>query len=66
MREPVLLHRVLQRARDMRLPDEIVERLRPVLARENLVTHRPNLMLRNVRENRKREPAKTSAPYRNS
>ena len=46
VREPVLLDRILQRARDMRLPDEIVERLRPIFARENLITHAPNLMRR--------------------
>ena len=41
VRQAILLDRVLERARDMRLPDEIIERLRPVFARENLVTHAP-------------------------
>jgi L-aminopeptidase/D-esterase-like protein len=35
----------------MRLPDEIVERLRPVFARENLIAHAPNL----IRFNRARK-----------
>ena len=35
MGEAVLLDRVLERARDVRLPDQVVERLGPVFAREN-------------------------------
>ena len=41
MRQAVLRDRVLERPRDVRLPDEIVERLRSVFARENLITHAP-------------------------
>ena len=44
MRKTVLRDRVLERARDMGLPDQVVERLRPVFSRENLVTHAFNLM----------------------
>ena len=43
VREAILLHRVAQRARDVRLADQVVERLRPIFARENLVAHRVNL-----------------------
>ena len=51
MREAVLLDRVLERARDVRLPDEIVERLRTIFSRENLIAHAPNL----IRANRPRK-----------
>jgi hypothetical protein len=43
VREAILLHRVLERARDVRLPDKIVERLRAIFAGENFVTHRFNV-----------------------
>ncbi len=43
MRQPVLCDGVFQRTRDMRLPDEIVESLRPIFSCENFVTHRLNL-----------------------
>ena len=52
VREPVLFDRVLQRPRDVLLPDDIVERLRPIFARENLVAHAPNLVRRGLGENR--------------
>ena len=41
--EPVLRDRVFQRARDMVLPDQIIESLGPVFPGENLVTHALNL-----------------------
>ena len=44
MREPVLLDRILERARDVRLSDEIVERLRSIFAGKNLIAHGPNLV----------------------
>ena len=53
MRKPVLLDRILKRACDVSLSYESVERLRPVFARENLVTHVPNLVRRHEGENRK-------------
>jgi hypothetical protein len=43
MRETVLLDRIFERARDVCLPDEIVECLWPIFSREDLVTHAPNL-----------------------
>ena len=46
VRETILFDRILERARDMRLADQIVERLRPIFARENLVAHAPNLVRR--------------------
>jgi len=36
-REPVLRHRIFQRARDVGLTDQIVKRLRPILSGEDLV-----------------------------
>ena len=39
VREPVLRHRIFQRARDVGLADQIVKRLRPILSGENLVIH---------------------------
>ena len=39
VREPVLRHRIFQRARDVSLTDQIVKRLRPILSGENLVIH---------------------------
>ena len=44
MREAVLFDGVFERARHVRLPNEIVERLRPILSRENLITHAPILI----------------------
>ena len=52
VREPILLDRVLQRPRDVLLADEIVERLRAVFSRKNLVAHAPNLVRRGLGENR--------------
>jgi hypothetical protein len=51
--QPILLNRVFERAHDMGLPDQIIEGLRPVLARENFVAHVRNLVRRRNRENRK-------------
>jgi hypothetical protein len=42
--EPVLFDRVPERPRHVRLADEIVERLRTIFSRENLVAHAPNLI----------------------
>ena len=39
VREPVLLDRVLERARDVRLPDQIVKGLGAIFSGEDLVTH---------------------------
>jgi hypothetical protein len=39
VREPVLRHGILQRARDVGLTDQIVKRLGSILSGENLVTH---------------------------
>jgi hypothetical protein len=39
----------------VRLSDEIVERLRPILPRENLITHGLNLIRAIARENRNPE-----------
>jgi hypothetical protein len=39
VREPVLRHRIFQRARDVGLADQIVKRLRAILSGENLVIH---------------------------
>ena len=50
--EPILLDRVLERARDVLLADEVVERLRPIFSRENLIAHAPNLVRRGLGENR--------------
>jgi hypothetical protein len=43
MGQPVLRDRIFQRARYMRLPNEIVESLRPIFSRENFVAHAINL-----------------------
>ena len=43
MGEPVLRDRIFQGARDVRLPDQIVESLGPIFSRENLVAHTLNL-----------------------
>jgi len=50
MSEPVLRDRILQRARDMGLPDQVVESLRPIFSGENLVTHALNLTKKRARE----------------
>ena len=50
--QPILLDGVLERTRDVFLADEIVKCLRPVLPRENLVAHAPNLVRRGLGENR--------------
>jgi hypothetical protein len=41
--KPILRHRIFQCARDMRLPNQIVECLGPILSGEDLVTHGSNL-----------------------
>jgi hypothetical protein len=41
--KPVLCDRVFQRARDVRLPHQIVEGLGTIFSGENLVTHAINL-----------------------
>jgi hypothetical protein len=43
MGEPVLRDRIFQRARDVRLSDQIVKSLGPIFSRENLVAHALNL-----------------------
>src|SRR5882672_4758433 len=50
VREPVLRHRIFQRARDVSLTDQIVKRLRPILSGEDLVIHfaKSRSFLRNV------------------
>jgi hypothetical protein len=52
VREAVLLDRVFECARHVRLSHQIVERLRPIFSRENLITHGPNLIRAIARENR--------------
>jgi hypothetical protein len=52
MGQPVLLDGILQRASHVRLSDEIVERLRPIFSRENLIAHALNLIRSIARENR--------------
>ena len=44
MGKPVLRYRIFQRARDMRLPDQIIESLGPIFPRKNFVAHALNLM----------------------
>jgi urease gamma subunit len=51
MRQAILLDRILERARDMRLPDQIVERLRTIFSGEDLIAHVPNLVRPIVCEN---------------
>jgi hypothetical protein len=48
--QPILLDRVFQGAGDVRLSHDIVERLRPVFARENLVAHPKTLAFMASRE----------------
>ena len=43
MREAILFNRVLERARDVRLADEIIERLGAIFSGEDLVTHKITL-----------------------
>jgi len=43
MGKPVLRHRIFQRVRNMRLTDQIIERLWPIFSGEYLVTHALNL-----------------------
>jgi hypothetical protein len=43
MSEAVLGDGVFQRARDVRLPDQVIKSLGPIFSRENLVAHAPNL-----------------------
>jgi hypothetical protein len=43
MRQPVLRDRILERARDVGLSDQIVKRLRSIFSGENLVAHSLNL-----------------------
>jgi hypothetical protein len=50
MGEPVLRDRIFQGARNMRLPDQIVESLRPIFSGENLVAHAINLTKKLRRE----------------
>ena len=52
MRQPILLDRILERARDVRLPDQIVERLRTIFSGKNLIAHVPNLVRPIALENR--------------
>ena len=51
--EAILGNRVFQRARDVRLPDQIIESLRPIFSGENLVTHAFNLTASACPGNRK-------------
>ena len=53
--EPILFDRVLERARDMGLPDQIVECLRPIFSSKDLVAHALNLVRRGGGENRNSE-----------
>ena len=50
MGKPVYFDRIFQRARDVRLPDQIVKSLGPVFSRENLVAHALNLTKKPARE----------------
>jgi hypothetical protein len=43
MREPILGDRVLERARDVRLSDQIIKRLGAIFSGEDLVTHKITL-----------------------
>src|SRR4029077_12953687 len=78
VREPVLRHGILQRARDVGLTDQIVKRLGSIFSCENLVTHlvKSRSFLKNVilseakhdsRRPKKRGPAGFPAgPFVNS
>ena len=57
MRQPILFDGILECARDVSLADKIVERLRAVLSRENLITHRSNLIRFNRPRKQKRKIA---------
>ena len=50
MGETVLRDRILERTRDMRLPNQVVKRLWPVFARENFVAHPKTLAFPESRE----------------
>ena len=53
MGEPVLRNRIPERARDMRLADQIVKSLWPIFARENFVAHALNLTRRSAKQKQK-------------
>jgi hypothetical protein len=55
VREPILLDRVLQRSGHMGLPHEIVERLRTIFSREDLIAHATNLIRFNHARKQKTE-----------
>ncbi|MFZ1219949.1 MAG: hypothetical protein WAO00_11695, partial [Chthoniobacterales bacterium] len=44
MGKAILFDGILERPRHVRLADKIVESLRPIFSRENLITHAPNLI----------------------
>ena len=52
MRKPILPDCILERAGDMRLSNQIVERLRSILAGKNLIAHGSNLVRSMAHENR--------------
>ena len=49
--EPVLLDRILERAGDVRLTDDVIKSLRPIFSRENFVVHVRNLTRHHVNQN---------------
>jgi hypothetical protein len=55
VRQPILRDRILERARDVGLSHQIVERLWPIFSGENLVTHKISLnaLLRARKQNPK-------------
>ena len=53
VRQPVLGDRILERARDVSLPDQIVKRLGAVFAGENFVAHGSNLIRRSANPKQK-------------
>ena len=53
MRQPILGDRILERARDVSLPDQIVKRLGAVFAGENFVAHGSNLIRRSAKRKQK-------------
>ena len=55
LRQPVLLDRVLERARDVLLADDLVERLRAIFAGENRVAHAETLPAHGAARHRKCE-----------
>ena len=64
MGEAVLRDRILKGPRDVRLPDQVVKRLRPVFARENFVAHPKTLAFPESRERRKSEMIGKWKPFR--